>query len=129
MAFTFGDIQRLKAELGFNVVNVGAEAYVLNGYAAMFDAAIAPYLFDQGTTSATVVSAAPTATAVPITLASNPPVTGATVIVYGNVFTQGAKIVVDVVPSQESNVVILALNGLVATVALQLAHGTYGSYP
>jgi hypothetical protein len=32
MALRWEDIQRLKFETGFNVANVGAELYVLNGY-------------------------------------------------------------------------------------------------
>lgn len=130
MALTYGEIQRLKYETGYNAANVGAEIYVLNGYAAVFDAAIAPYLIDLGSMSTTAVSAQSAPTVTTITLAANPPVTGATVgASYGNVFTQGAKIVVDVGPAQEQNVVILALAGLSAAVTLQNAHGAYGSYP
>jgi hypothetical protein len=129
MALRFEDIARLKAETGYNVANVGAELYVLNGYAAVFDAAIAPYLIDQGSTSGTLVGAQATPTAVEITLAANPPVGGAVVNVYGLVFQQGSKVVVDVGPSQEIGVIIQGLSGLVATVALQNEHGTAGAYP
>lgn len=132
MAFDFGFIQKLKGQLGFNAVNVGAEAYVLNGYAAMFDAAIAPYMVDQGSSSTTVVPASSTgsAVAVAVTVAANPIVSGAQVAnIYGNVFTQGAKVVVDVGPQQETNVVIMGISGLVLTLLLANAHGQYGSYP
>jgi hypothetical protein len=136
MALRWEDIKRLQFETGYNVGNVGAELYVLNGYAAVFDAAIAPHLVDQGTTSGTAVGPFAAPTNVQITLASNPNVTGNAVSgpppnpnTYGTVFQVGSKIVIDVGPQQERDVVIQALSGLVATVALQNAHGAAGAYP
>jgi hypothetical protein len=136
MALRWEDIQRLKFETGYNVANIGAELYVLNGYAAVFDAAIAPYLTDQGTTSTTAVGPYATPQNVQITLASNPLVSGNAVApppsvpnTYGNVFQVGSKIVVDVGPAQERDVIIQALAGLVATVALVNAHGLAAGYP
>jgi len=130
MALRYEDIQRLKYETGYNVANVGAELYVLNGYAAVFDAAIAPYLTDQGSSSTTVVAASGTGAPVntTITLAANPNIAGATVNVYGACFQQGSRLVVDVGPNQERDVIIQSLSGLVATVALQYAHGP-AAYP
>lgn len=128
MSFTYGDIARLKWELGYNAVGIGAEAYVLNSYVAVFDA-IVPYISDQGSTSSTTVTAQSTPTNTTLTLAANPPVTGAQMNVYGNVFSVGAKISVDVGPAQETNVIVQAISGLNITVALQNAHGAAGSYP
>ena len=123
MAFDIGDIARLKFETGYNVAQVGAELYVLNGYAAVFDAAIAPYLIDQGTTSTTTVPVVTQPTNAAITLAANPAVKGAVVNVYGQLFGVGSRVVVDVGPNQEAGVIIQALTGLVATVQLALPHG------
>jgi hypothetical protein len=121
------EILRIKRECGFNVVGNGAEAYGLGGYAAVFEKAIEPYLFDLGTTSATQVSAAGGPTVTSLLLASNPPIMGLTN--QTQAFVQGSLIVVDVGPCQEQYVTILALNGLMATVLLSQAHGQYGSYP
>jgi hypothetical protein len=124
MALRWEDIQRLKYETGYNVANVGAELYVLNGYAAVFDSAIAPYLQDQGSTSSTSVLATDAPANVAITLASNPAVGGNMVGAgaYGNVFQVGSKVVVDVGPNQETDVIIQAISGLVVTVQLTNAH-------
>ncbi len=108
-------------------MGVGAEAYTLGGYAAVFDRAIEPYLIDLGSTSSTVVPASANGAAVAITLASNPPIVGLTA--QQLTFVQGSLVVVDVGPSQEQYVTILAITGLVATVTLSLAHGQNGSYP
>lgn len=121
------EIQRLKFELGYNIVQVGAEAYLLDGYAAVFDKAIEPYLVDLGSSSTTVVTAAGTPTAVAITVASNPAITGLTN--QNLTFVQGSTVVVDVGPMQETGVCVLGITGLVLTMQLQLAHGTVGSYP
>jgi hypothetical protein len=131
MALKYEEIQRLKWELGFNAVNVGAEIYVLNGYAAVFDAAIAPYLIDQGSVSATVLTAQPAPTTVAVTVAANPPIKGAVVNVYGQAFQVGTKVVVDVGPNQETDVIVQSVDptGLVLTMALQNEHGTLAGYP
>lgn len=132
----YEDIARLKFETGYNVNAVGAELYVLNGYAAVFDAAIAPYLVDQGTISFTQVGPYAAPQNVQLALLANPNVTGNAVNgppsqpnTYGNVFQVGSKIVVDVGPAQERDVIIQTLSGLVVTVALQNVHGQNGSYP
>jgi hypothetical protein len=126
MALRYEEVLRCKKELGYNVVGVGAEAYVLGGYAAVFDRAIEPYLVDVGTTSASTVAAANCPTVTTIALASNPPLVGVTN--QQLTFVQGSEVVVDVGPLQEASVV-LAINSLSATLQLQLAHGAYGSYP
>jgi hypothetical protein len=129
MALRWEDVQRLKWETGYNAVNIGAELYVLNGYAAVFDSAIAPYLIDQGSTSSTPVLAASPPANVQLTLASNPQVGGNAVgsTVYGNVFQVGSKIVVDVGPNQETDVIVQVISGLVITVQLTNAH--FAPYP
>lgn len=127
MALRYEEVLRCKRELGYNVVGVGAEAYVLGGYAAVFDRAIEPYLVDVGTTSPTVVPAQITPTVTTLTLASNPALVGVTN--QQLTFVQGSNLVIDVGPQQEAGVVVLGISGLVITVMLQLAHGAAGSYP
>jgi hypothetical protein len=104
-------------------VGVGAELFTLEGYAAVFDSAIEPYLIDQGSTSTTAVTAASPAANVQITVAANPAITGANVNVYGSVFRVGSHLVVDVGPQQEVDIIVQAISGLVLTVALANAHG------
>jgi hypothetical protein len=130
MALKWEEIQRLRYETGYNVVGVGAELYTIDGYAAVFDQAIEPYLVDFGSTSTTTVAAGAGTTT--LTLASNPTVYGAngpTTNVYGLSFQVGSSLVVDVGPNQEigsaqtGNVIIQAISGLTITLALQNAHG------
>lgn len=125
MALTFEEIQRVKWELGYNAANVGAELYVLNGYAAVFDNAIRPYLVDPSSTSSTVIAASATGgpANATIVVAANPPISGAVTNVYGLTFEVGSKLVVDVGPAQEADVVVQYVNGLALSVALQNAHG------
>jgi hypothetical protein len=124
---TNDEILRIKGACGYNVVGVGAEAYSsLEGYVALFDRAIQPYLIDYSTTCSTVVVAAASGATVPITLASNPTVTGNNV--QSLAFATGSNIVVDVGPNQEFTV-IQNLSGLVAIVQLFNAHGSLATYP
>jgi hypothetical protein len=139
MALRWEDVQRLKQESGYNIVNIGAELYVLNGYAAVFDAAIAPYLVDQGSTSTTTVGPYAVPQNMPVTVLANPNVTGNAVSgpppnpnTYGKVFQVGSKVVVDVGPAQEAPLVVLAVDatGLILTLPITNAHGVGGaSYP
>lgn len=127
MALTNDQILRCKLECGYNVVGIGAEVYALEGYVALFDRAIQPYVIDFSTTSATVVSASTLAPAtVPVTLAANPTVAGNTI--QSLAFVQGTNVVVDVGPNAELST-IQVLIGLVAYLALSNAHGQNGSYP
>lgn len=126
MALTSDEILRCKNLTGYNVVNVGAEAYALEGYVALFDRAIQPYLVDVATTSSTAVVAASPSAVVALTLASNPAVAGN--ITQPLSFTQGSNVVVDVGPFAEESV-ILFISGLVASCTLSLAHGVLGAYP
>ena len=139
MALRWEDTQRLKQETGYNVANIGAELYVLNGYAAVFDAALAPYLVDQGSTSTSTVGPYATPTLVQITVLANPNVTGNAVNgppsqpnTYGKVFQVGSKVVVDVGLAQEAPIVLTAVDptGLILTLPITNAHGISGvSYP
>lgn len=126
MAITNDEVLRAKAECGYNVIAIGAEAYALEGYVALFDRAIQPYLIDYQTTCATTVTAAASPTAVALTLASNPAVPGNTTQPLA--FSVGANVIVDVGPQAETSMV-LTLSGLVINCTLSNAHGSLGAYP
>jgi hypothetical protein len=126
MALRNEDILRLKFELGYNVTGIGAEVYVQDGYIAVFDRAVQPYLIDVGTTSVSPVTSNLVPTITAITLAANPASITATQSLS---FVPGSNVVIDLGPLQETSV-ILSLTGLVATLQLSLAHGTSGAqYP
>lgn len=112
MALTTSEVQRLKYELGYPLLQAGAEPYI--GTSAAFESVIQPYLqAGASTTSATAVTAATTATPVTLTLAS---ATG---------FTAGNRIVVDVDDRQETPTV-QSVNASTIVVLLTKAHtGTY----
>lgn len=113
MALLTSEIQRIKYELGYNVLRVGAEPYI--GVTQMFEQVIQPYTQGGATTTcATAVSAASAPTPVALTLTD---ATG---------FTVGDAIVVDVDARQE-RATIERLSGSAATVLLTLAHA--GTYP
>lgn len=127
MSLRNDEIVRLKRATGFNVVGIGAEAYALEGYVALFDRAIQPYLIDPSTTSTTTIAASSSGSVatITLTLASNPTIAGNSV--QSLAFTQGSTVTVDVGPFIET-AVILSLSGLVATMQLALAHGP-AAYP
>jgi hypothetical protein len=112
MALTTSDVERIRVELGYNALEVGAEPYV--GVVAIFSQVIQVYLNSgASTTSATVVVAATTPTPVTITLASD---TG---------FAAGNRVVVDVDDRQEV-VTVQSLAAPAITALLSKAHtGTY----
>lgn len=113
MALLDGELDRIKYELGFNALNVGAEPYV--GVAAIFSQVIQPYLRSGATTtSVTSVVAATSATPVSLTLAS---ATG---------FAAFARVVVDVDDLQEV-ATVRSISGSAITVPLLKAHS--GTYP
>lgn len=69
MPLTNGELDRIRVELGYNVLNVGAEPYI--GVAAIFSQVIQPYMREGlDTTSSTTVVAAPGGAAVSLTLGS-----------------------------------------------------------
>lgn len=112
MALTTSEVSRLKYELGYPLLQAGAEPYI--GTSAAFEQVIQPYLqAGASTTSATAVTAATTATPVTLTLAS---ATG---------FAAGNRIVVDVDDRQETPTV-QSVSASTIVVLLTKAHtGTY----
>ncbi len=113
MALLDSEVRRLKYELGYNVLSVGAEPYI--GVAAIFEQVIQPYLTaGASTTSATSVTAASEAMPVTLTLVS------ATGIVALD------RVVVDV-DSRQEIATIQSATGLTITVQLSKAHS--GTYP
>lgn len=113
MALLDSEVARIKYELGFNLLDTGAEPYI--GIAALFEQVIQPYTTSgASTTSSTPVVAATTPTPTSLTLAS---ATG---------FTAGAVVIVDVDARQE-RATIQSLSGVTMTVQLSLAHS--GTFP
>lgn len=83
MALSDDELAEIKAELGFNLLAVGAEPYI--GITAIFSQVIQPYLTDGvSTTSSTSVTATTEATPTTLTLAS------------GTGFASRQRVVVDV---------------------------------
>jgi len=113
MALLNSELARIKAELGFNLLNVGAIPYI--SITSLFEQVIQPYLSAGAiTTSSTVVSAQTSPTAVTLTLAST---TG---------FSQFDRVIVDVDDQQEA-ASIRAISGASITLLLSGAHS--GTYP
>jgi|SRR4051812_26639129 hypothetical protein len=113
MALLDSEIARLKAELGYNLLNVGAEPYI--GITSLFSQIIKPYLSSGAiTTSSTAVTQQSAPTAIALTLAS---ATG---------FSQFDRVVVDVDGAQET-ASVRAISGSAITVLLSGAHS--GTYP
>jgi len=112
VALTTSEVQRLKYELGYPLLDSGANPYI--GTSAAFEAVIQPYLqAGASTTSATVVTAATTPTPIAITLSS----------AVG--FAVGNRVIVDVDSRQEA-VTAQLVNGAAVTLLLSKAHtGTY----
>jgi hypothetical protein len=105
------ELERCKAELGFNLISVG-QPYI--GSTALFEQVIQPYLSaGASTTSATAVTAASSPTPVTLTLTS------------GTGFSTGDRVVIDV-DSRQETVTARLVSGVSLTADLQLAHtGTY----
>lgn len=113
MALLDSELAEIKAELGFNLLSVGAIPYV--GVTSIFEQIIQANLSGgASTTSTTAVTAATSLTPVSLTLTS---ATG---------FSAGNRVVVDVNERQESSTVRSIL-GAVIVVDLQLTHS--GTYP
>jgi hypothetical protein len=112
MALLDSEIQRIRAELGYNVLTVSAEPYI--GHVSLFEQIIQPYTqHGASTTSSTAVTAAYEFT--PVTLSLTSP-TG---------FNIGDRVVIDIDDRQE---IVTAQNlvGSNLTVLLMKAHtGTY----
>lgn len=113
MALLTSELARIRNELGYNNLSVGAEPYI--GYVAVFDQVIATYLqAGAATTSATTVTAASSPTPVTLVLAS---ATG---------FHTGDAVLVDVDDRQERAILQL-VSSTNATLLLSKAHS--GTYP
>lgn len=112
MALLTSEIQRMKAELGLNVLTIGAVFYA--DVTLFFEQVIATYLSaGAATTCATAVTAATAPALVSLTLAS---VTG---------FTAGDRIAVDV-DSRQERPIVESVSGSTIAVLLSKAHsGTY----
>lgn len=108
MALTSAEVARIKYELGYNVLTVGAEPFI--GVTQLFDQVIAPYIQSgASTTSATAITAASPAAVVSVTLAS---ATG---------FHAGDRVILDVEDAQEATTV-RSISGSVISVYLTKAH-------
>ena len=113
MALLDSEIQRIRYELGYTLLDVNSEPYV--EYFGTINRIVALYLNSGATTtSSTTVAVADTLTQRTLTLAS---ATG---------FIAGATIYVDVLPQQE-RAVIQSISGSNVVVYLQKAH--VGTYP
>ncbi len=113
MALTTAEVRRIKYELGYGLLSVGAEPYI--SYVSLFDTIIQPYLTEGAATrSSTIVVAADEPTPVALVLLSS------TGIVAGD------RVTIDIDSRQETST-IQAMSGLSMTVLLQGAHS--GSYP
>jgi hypothetical protein len=112
LALLDSELNRIRYELGYNVVGIGAEPMI--GHVAIFDTVIQPYLqAGAKTTSTTSVTAATTPTLVTLTLAL---ITG---------FTAGDAVVVDVDTRQE-RATVESVSGSTISLLLSKAHsGTY----
>lgn len=113
MALLTSELMRIRAELGYNALGVGAEPYV--GITAVFDQIVKLYLnAGATTTSSTAVTAADAATPSSIVLAD---VTG---------FAAGQRVVLDVDARQEQ-ATVQSVAGPILTLLLTGVHS--GTYP
>lgn len=113
MALLDAEVQRIRYELGYNVLSIGAEPYV--GVSQLFEQVISQYLTaGESTTSATAVTSATSPTPVTLTLAS---VTGV---------EAGTPLVIDVDARQE-RAVVQSVSGSTVVVSLSKTHS--GTYP
>lgn len=112
MALLQGELTRLKVELGYNALLIGAEPFI--GITQLFDLVILPYLSAGAiTTSTTTV------------VASSPPALTAITLTSPTGFAAGARVVIDVDVRQET-VTVESLSGSVLSALTSLAHsGVY----
>jgi hypothetical protein len=113
MPFTPAELWRIKAELGYNLLNVGADAYI--GISQLLEQVVNNNIDSEVTTTATTsVTASTTPTPTTITVAS---ATG---------LATGDRVFVDV-DSRLENVTIQNLSGTSLTALFSKAHA--GTYP
>lgn len=112
MGLTAAELRRVKYELGYSLLSVGAEPYI--SFVSLFDQIVQPFLTaGTATTSGTQVEAAITPTPVSLTLAS------------GTGVTAGDRVVIDVDARQEV-ATIQHVTGSTIKVLLSFDHtGTY----
>jgi hypothetical protein len=108
MPLTTGELDRIKSELGFHLLNTGAQPFI--GVHMVFEQVIQPYLAEGlDTTSNTIVSVSPSGSAVALTLAS---VTG---------ITLHSRLAIDVDDFFEM-ATVRAISGSIVNVILKKAH-------
>ena len=113
MAFSDQEIWRIKAELGYNLLESGAEAYV--SIVSLFDVIVQEYIeAEVATTSSTAVTASTTPSPTTLTLA----------VATG--FSAGQRCVIDV-DAREEVATLQYITGTSATYLLSLTHS--GTYP
>lgn len=113
MALLASEVWRIKGELGYNLLNIGAEPYI--GVTSIFDQVIKPFLSSGAvTTSSTAVTAQGAPAPVTLTLAS------------AAGFSQFDRVIIDVDSNQET-ATVRAISGSQITVLLSGAHS--GTYP
>jgi hypothetical protein len=113
VAFSTSELARIKAELGYNLLEVGADPWI--GISQLFEQVVNEHIAAEiATTSSTAVTAQDTPTPVTLTLTA---ATG---------FVTGQRCVVDVDARQEL-ATLQNLSGTSATFLLLLAHS--GTYP
>ena len=110
MPFSTSQLERIKAELGYNVMQVGADPYI--GVHQIFEVVIQTNIAAEITTT-TVMSVA-------ITVAASP-TTNVLSLVSVTGFAAGARVFIDV-DTRKENVTIQALAGNDITVQLVKAH-------
>lgn len=115
MALLTSELWRIRYELGYPTLTIGALPYV--DLVSIFEQVIAPYT-EAGaiTTSATVVAAPTAPTLTSVVLAS---ATG---------FSAGDRVWLDVDAAQES-ATVRSMSGSTIVVSLSNAHGATGGYP
>lgn len=113
MALLPSEVQRIRYELGYNTLGVGAEPYI--AYVAIFDQVIAKYL-NAGATTTSSTTVAPVGASEPVTLD----------LADAAGFAAGAQVVVDVDARQET-ATVQSLSGSSITLLLSKPHA--GTYP
>jgi hypothetical protein len=113
MALTDSEVNRVRAELGYNLLSTGAEPWISS--TQVFDQIIQPFLIDgASTTSSTAVTVATTPTPVTLTLVS------------GTGFSAFDRVAIDVDARLETPT-IQSISGNSIVVALTKTHS--GTYP
>lgn len=113
MGLLTSEVQRIRYELGYNVLSVGADPYI--GVTAIFEQVIQPYVNAGATTTSSTE----------VTAATSPALT-TLVLADGTGFSAGDAVIVDVDSLQE-RATVRSLSGSSIGVLLSKAHS--GTYP